>query len=241
MRTTIKYLLLIGLLAIQVLAQTYILKSSGELLDLKSEQNQIKKIVNRNLIYGLDTLSYQPNGSFDVQMSITSQDVLVQWFIAPADLIIKSLGFRCSQSGSPVHFKLIKLNWDHEQAEEISYPKYVGYYPNEGDGFNNAGAFPDEVTGDWVDKSGPTVAGDLPVQHQPGLQTGLAPAHAMHGPQVRTHRGPLVGGGLWPPRVDHPGGAHEEGPRPCGAAVGSGTGHVRGASCAGWRLRMGGS
>ena len=154
MRYVVKYLLLIIALVLQNFAQTHMIKSTGELIDLKTNYGLSDDQRKNNQIAGiLDTLSYQPNGDFDVELGIGVQDVLVQWFLAPAEMIIKALGYRCSQAGNPVFFRLIKLDWSESEARQISHPQYIGYYPSEEDGYNNAGAFVYEATGEWIDKT----------------------------------------------------------------------------------------
>ncbi len=108
----------------------------------------------------IDTISYFREYGFSVHgFSFDGQDVEMVWFEAPGDMIIKAAGISCSDTadninGSTVSVQLIKLNWTKEQLMNVAVPGYMGYYPSDNDGMNNAAPFPSEATGDWIDKTG---------------------------------------------------------------------------------------
>ncbi len=86
------------------------------------------------------------------------QDWLVQWFEAPADMIINRAGFNINTvdaSGLTVALKLVTVNWTKSQIESAG-EKSWGYYQADGNGFGNATAFLDnsDRTGGWVDLDG---------------------------------------------------------------------------------------
>ncbi len=82
---------------------------------------------------------------------------MVQWFEAPADMIINAAGYNTNAvevSGSGAELKLVTLAWTKEQilanGEE---PAYWGYYEATDNSYNSITAFEDNAdrTGDWVD------------------------------------------------------------------------------------------
>jgi len=101
-----------------------------------------------------DTLNYIDYGSFNTNFGFWAQDVMMQWFVTPADMTIKAAGFSCSDdegaANASVSLRLINLNWTEEQLKAFSSTAYPGYYPSDGDGFNNADFFGEEATGDWI-------------------------------------------------------------------------------------------
>ncbi|MCK5086069.1 MAG: hypothetical protein KAQ90_01055, partial [Melioribacteraceae bacterium] len=103
-----------------------------------------------------DTLSYFEIDGFRTDFGFLSQDVMLQWFVTPADMTIKAAGFSCSDdegaANDSVSLRLINLNWTEEQLKAFSSTAYPGYYPSDGDGFNNADFFGEEATGDWISK-----------------------------------------------------------------------------------------
>ena len=159
-----------------------ILRSNGELTKLNSNtefrsanlnsnrengygsmvQNKFhKKLTLKNVD---DTLSYFDHNpqSYIASIGFNSQDVMMTWFEAPADLTIKAIGLRAvlgDIAGDKISIKLVKLNWSKVQLNSFTQGKYLGYYPSAGDGFNNIGAFPNEATGEWIDETN----GEYPV------------------------------------------------------------------------------
>ena len=99
----------------------------------------------------LDTLSYF---CIDGQSNfgIFGQDVILQWFKAPTDLTIKSVGVYCmgNDNNTSAELKIVRLNWAEDQLISQT-PKYHGYYPANGS-TTGITAFLDnpERTGNWV-------------------------------------------------------------------------------------------
>ncbi|MFZ1517136.1 MAG: T9SS type A sorting domain-containing protein [Ignavibacteriaceae bacterium] len=99
----------------------------------------------------LDTLSYfclagQSN------FGIFGQDVIIQWFKAPTDLTIKSVGVYCMENNNntAAELKIVRLNWDENQLISQTQ-KLHGYYPADGS-ITGITSFLDspERTGNWV-------------------------------------------------------------------------------------------
>ena len=164
--TTLIILLLLPLRA----QQTMILKPNGSLRSFdKGQVNKEIQLIDKykipgmrkniselnrnnfNSIYLVDTLIYPRN--WDTNFPIFGQDWLLQWFKAPADLLLKKVGFACYDNldSMMVEVKVVKLNWN-EQAllNAESLPR--GYYEAIGNGYNNITAFLDnpDRTGGWI-------------------------------------------------------------------------------------------
>lgn len=106
----------------------------------------------------LDTLSYfnPPNADYTSRFGFYGQDVMLTWFVAPAEMVIKAIGVKPAAEdvlASQISVRLIKFNWSLDELNSFTAAQYLGYYPSDGDGFNNVSAFPEDATGDWVDKS----------------------------------------------------------------------------------------
>ena len=136
-------------------------------LDLKSEK-KVKKRDNPNSFEAatqpksingiIDTLKYFEGGEANTSFGIFGQDWILQWFIAPADMIIPSVGISIadiSDTNVQLEVKLVRLNWEKAGLQNIG-EKQLGYYPAAGNGNNNITAFLDnpDRTGDWIDVSG---------------------------------------------------------------------------------------
>ena len=99
----------------------------------------------------LDTLSYF---CMDGQSNfgIFGQEVLLQWFKAPTDLTIKSVGVYCmgNDNNTSAELKIVRLNWDESQLMAQT-SKLHGYYPADGSiaGITEFLDNPDR-TGNWV-------------------------------------------------------------------------------------------
>ena len=99
----------------------------------------------------LDTLFYF---CIDAQSNfgIFGQDVLLQWFKAPTDLTIKSVGVYCmgNDNNTTAELKIVRLNWDENQLIAQT-PKLLGYYPADGS-IAGITSFLDnpERNGNWV-------------------------------------------------------------------------------------------
>ncbi len=133
-------------------------KKGLEILKSKGYQStfQKNKIENASRLRSIDTVKYW--GNYNISFGFYGQDVMMQFFQAPADMQIKAVGFAVADSaqypGKTVSVRLVKLNWTAEDLMNINVPKYMGYYPSEGDGFNNADYFGEEATGNWIDQTG---------------------------------------------------------------------------------------
>ncbi len=161
--------------AISSFAQNRVmLKPSGEIIsahetttsrDIKSEKKE-KRNPNflespahlKNINGQMDTLRYFGNGETNTSFGVFGQDWLLQWFIAPADMIISSIGISIadiSDTNVQLEVKLVRLNWKKSDLSSIG-EKHIGHYPASGSGDNNITAFLDnpDRTGDWVDVSG---------------------------------------------------------------------------------------
>ena len=176
MKKNIILCLLFSCVIISFAQNKVVLKPSGEIisasetttsLDLKSKK-KVKKRDNPNSFEAatqpksingiIDTLKYFEGGEANTSFGIFGQDWLLQWFIAPADIIIHKAGISFADVPTThveVEVKLVKLKWSKSELQknrEIN----LGYYVAEGNGYNNITAFRDnpDRTGDWVDSSG---------------------------------------------------------------------------------------
>ncbi|MFA6978509.1 MAG: T9SS type A sorting domain-containing protein [Ignavibacteriaceae bacterium] len=144
-----------------------IISASGSTtsLDLKQEKKdkQRKHLLSNSIpvksVKGInDTLRYFNINEANTSLEIFGQDWILQWFIAPADMAISSIGISIadmSDTNVQLEVKLVKLNWNKSDLQSIG-EKHLGYYPAAGNGNNNITAFLDnpDRTGDWVDVSG---------------------------------------------------------------------------------------
>jgi len=131
----------------------------GESLRKKSSRAPSHQLSStKNLRFLSDTLTYfsdySPNSSF----GIFGQDWVVQWFVAPADMIISNVGLSVvdvADTNVQLEVKLVNLNWKKYDLQTI-VERRLGYYPANGNGNNNITAFLDnpDRTGDWIDSSG---------------------------------------------------------------------------------------
>jgi len=151
-------------------AQNKILRpvgSSGqqnEIMKIKTMVNSdhgFKKIIPYdNSLTGLvgvtDTLRYAAHSEYNTNFGFFGQDVLVQWFEAPADMEINAVSLLCTddeQSFGTV--KLVKVSWDKDQIQETQNigATWWGYYDADQNGYNNIAPFQDnlDVTGGWIE------------------------------------------------------------------------------------------
>ena len=103
-----------------------------------------------------DTLKNFPVPSFPyIDFGIFPQEIVYQWFVAPAKLKIKSIGIPFFSNPDSVHaeVKLVKFVWNISQLDDINLDIRIGYFQASGNGYNNINAFWDnpDRTGDWVD------------------------------------------------------------------------------------------
>ena len=115
------------------------------------------RVIN-NVTGEIDTLSYQNllglgNSGWNVNFSTTSQDIMMQFYVAPTDLIIHSVGVSYYENAGDVQASIKLVKFTGRTLEELmnAGTTYQGYYPSAGDGYDNIGATPDEATGDWVE------------------------------------------------------------------------------------------
>lgn len=90
----------------------------------------------------------------DSNISYLGQDVLIQWFKAPADIELRYLGFSEAPSHEPnlanqVQIKLVQINWSESQliSATTGTDKHLGYYEAPGNGYNAAAPLMDDFDG----------------------------------------------------------------------------------------------
>jgi Secretion system C-terminal sorting domain len=135
----------------EAITESKIKRSDGKVFDnqfISSPQN-INGVV--------DTIAYRrQSGSFNNNFGFFGQDAMLMWFEAPADMVIKAIGFTCSDDtgavNASVSLRLIRLNWTKERLKNITSATLIGYYPSIGDGFNEIDMFGEEATSGWVSK-----------------------------------------------------------------------------------------
>jgi len=148
-----------------------IIKHKGDLknLEIVSAKKNKNKTSNQNFIENfssapnnplntIDTL--RPPGPWQTNAFVHyGQDVMVQWYVAPADMFINQVGFACKNNDPDgvvtVEVKIVAMNWSYEDL--LNAPvTYRGYYEATGNGFNDITAFLDNAdrTGDWVSIDG---------------------------------------------------------------------------------------
>jgi Secretion system C-terminal sorting domain len=116
----------------------------------------------------LDTLFIVPDGAlFATRFGMYGQDRLVQWFVAPADLYLKEVGFAFRNADTPfpqVEVKIVGFQ-PNITTEDLEYltSSWVGSYEATGNGYNDVTAFLDDPdrTGPWTGINGhPEVFGN---------------------------------------------------------------------------------
>ena len=174
MKTNITFLLLFFLAVSSSAQNRAVLKASGDIisthetqpsLNLKQEKKDKQRshvltnsIPLRNVNGMSDTLKYFAINEANTNFGIFGQDWVLQWFIAPVDMYIPSIGISIAEIADTnvlLEVKLVKLNWKKADLQSIG-EQHFGYYPAAGNGNNNITAFLDnpDRTGDWVDASG---------------------------------------------------------------------------------------
>jgi hypothetical protein len=122
-----------------------------------------------NKVNGLiDTLSYRKWSGEGADWTNTAdgfghgaQDVMVQWYKASADLYVKAVGIgtATNENNQPASVKLVKLiNYTDQDIADLgnagSAGSNLGYYPGDGDGYNNVAPYENDNTGaasgEWV-------------------------------------------------------------------------------------------
>ncbi|MFZ1518564.1 MAG: T9SS type A sorting domain-containing protein [Ignavibacteriaceae bacterium] len=107
----------------------------------------------------IDTLGYN-DGTFNTDFGCFGQDWMLQWFVAPADLIIKGFAFLATDNsgllnGAYLESKIVKVNLTEDQLL-ITQVERDGFYHASGNGYNNITAFLDnpDRTGGWTSLNG---------------------------------------------------------------------------------------
>ncbi len=130
----------------------------------KYQSQQTNKIVPQpkqfaNVQGKIDTLSYRKmlGGSWNTNFGMFGQDVMIQWYVAPTTMNIKSIGYAASDNATgttQMSVKLVKASgWTVDDLENAGVTQW-GYYPADGNGYNDIGALPEEATGEWVNLDG---------------------------------------------------------------------------------------
>ena len=151
-----------------------VLKSNGDIIPvskkfLDKSENAVSNTASPKLRFDdvtgtIDTIDIATD--FGVEIAGNNfiwygQDIMMQWFEAPADMVIKAAGvnFQTSdEDGNTFGIRLVKLNWSKEQLLEVvaGGPQWIGYYTYEGDGANNIEPFGEDNPDGWdawVDQS----------------------------------------------------------------------------------------
>ena len=107
----------------------------------------------------IDTLSvFEELGlTRNVNFGFFSQDVMIQWYVAPADLYIKAIAFTVSDAsgfdiGDQVKVSIVGTDLTADEIRALSAPTYLGYYPSDSY-FNDRAPFTWFANGDWVPAS----------------------------------------------------------------------------------------
>lgn len=84
-------------------------------------------------------------------------DRILQWYQAPADMIIRRVGIKLTEvgrEGIPLSLKLVRMNWTSDEIQN-TWNHHLGWYEADG-ALNNITAYLDDPdrTGDWVDVEG---------------------------------------------------------------------------------------
>jgi Secretion system C-terminal sorting domain len=150
----------------------YLMNSKGEFIPLSKLKNYTppkhRDNLKRNIFgdvlfdpnYVQDTISYrQYFAPTNFNFGYFGQDRMVQWFVAPADMIIISAGVMCvakDNADTQVELKLVKFAWTLDEISAIETATNLGYYEATGNGYNDITAYLDDPdrTGDWVDVTG---------------------------------------------------------------------------------------
>jgi hypothetical protein len=144
------------------------------LLNESETQNTLKSVSQqplefKNVVGLIDTFSYRKwhpgdwsNGGTGFGQN--ANDVMVTWYVAPADLLVKAvgLGTNLNDNDQPASVKLVKLiNYTQQELADFSVgtsSEYLGYYPGEPDGYNDIAPYEIDNTGNasgpWVSAPG---------------------------------------------------------------------------------------
>ena len=119
---------------------------------ISNHSQQILHPIKLSSTLGLwDTLQY-PMPSPGTNFGLFGQDWVLQWFKAPAELLIIGFGVYCTDNpnDTPAEAKIVRLNWSEAQLL-AQQDKLHGYYPADGSiaGITSFLDNPDR-TGNWV-------------------------------------------------------------------------------------------
>jgi hypothetical protein len=146
-----------------------IIKYKGDLENLEVQRIKEGKEGNleqQNIIKSSSEAPNFPNGDMDTlklpgpwiyNFGFWGQDVMLQWFEAPADLYLHQVGFACYENpdNMAVSVKLVRVNWTGEELDTAAFARR-GYYEALGNGYNDITAFWDnwDRTGGWTSIDG---------------------------------------------------------------------------------------
>ncbi len=164
------FLLLSFLLPGLLLAQSHILKADGSMEKITQKRGEAIQIAPRPLLpYNInqskskdpnqilatvDTLTYRDFGVWNTDFGEFGQDVMIQWFVAPADMEILSVAVNCTDDQwDQIEVKLVHSNWTKAQLDEVAgVTARFGHYEATGNGFLDSNPFEGDetTTGAWV-------------------------------------------------------------------------------------------
>ncbi|MCX6149545.1 MAG: T9SS type A sorting domain-containing protein [Ignavibacteriales bacterium] len=129
--------------------QRFILKPNGQLSKLSTQKILKDKSSEVKQPAGFtDTISYRSfGGNFNTDFKFAGQDVIMQWFQAPANFIIKKIGFNCSsiEEFNMLEIKIYKLNLTKDEIISADTERW-GYFISKGNGFNDINPFLEEAS-----------------------------------------------------------------------------------------------
>jgi hypothetical protein len=150
-----------------LLAQSHILKANGTLKKVDSEalripaeqlyKYQINQKKSSNLDHitaSADTLKYTDFGTWNTNFGQFGQDVMLQWFVAPADMDILAVRVEVTDDEwDEIEIKLVSANWTEEQFNDVAgVTARLGYYEATGNGYLDSNPYLEDetTTGDWI-------------------------------------------------------------------------------------------
>jgi hypothetical protein len=167
---TIFFLVLI-LPALLFAGQTVIGKADGSVQPFNSDEIlpvQKARLVDNPVSKGISPLPLGTEGLIDtvyqtdfgwgtyVRFNFYGRDVMIQWFKAPADMTLKSVGFSEGYAdagdnvGNQVDVKVVTANWTEQEfidATTTQAPNHWGYFEAPGNGYNDAAPLMEDPDG----------------------------------------------------------------------------------------------
>jgi hypothetical protein len=132
---------------------------NNEIQPVKLDRKAVRGyFTDHNIITDLETVLFNPMpATGNSNFGFFGQDVMIQWFQAPADMFIRRAGFNTNavqDAHDGVEVKLVMFNWTLDEILNSGVTQW-GYYPATG-APNDWTAFMDnaDVTGDWFDLEG---------------------------------------------------------------------------------------